>query len=229
MPPKRAALSQALRDAFTEETSFSLVEKWATETLGKLQQLTESARGQRAAIANAKYAHSNASTTPTNVLQLLQQYQAVASDVFQSAEQIRTVISIRIPELKEEDNLGVGVQMTVLKMLDTLQSKLLGGSGGDKDSASMAAGMHVAREYLSSRGGVEDKLLGKSSDDKKDEGGSKAPSVLLELQQTDHDVLLKVELATLQLSTLLRSLINAYALNWKKLIQPRNSMDKMVS
>ncbi|KAH9597456.1 Proteasome activator PA28 [Trypanosoma melophagium] len=245
MPPKRLVHAQSLRDAFTETDSCAAVENWATVTITRVEQLVQRAAAQRAAVRQLAYNRNNAEHTPEEIIAILQDYQAICQHVFSEAELVRTVIAIRIPELKEEDNLGVAVQHAVLKMLDELQTKITSGSGGgDKsgggNSVPSLAGMFTLREYLSTRGTLEDKLLGKAEEGKSDKekskgtekeetGGSRSPSLLLELKQVDGDVMLKVELAGSQLTTTLRSFVNAYALNWKKLIQPRTGSDHMVS
>ncbi|ORC84670.1 proteasome activator protein PA26 [Trypanosoma theileri] len=249
MPPKRLVYAQSLRDAFTETDSCAAVENWATVTISRLEQLVQRVAAKRASIQQSLYTRANAEHTPEEVVALLQEYQSICHCVFSEAELIRTVIAIRIPELKEEDNLGVVVQHAVLKMLDELQNKTIGGGGGDKNSGggvASAAGMYSLRDYLSTRGGLEDKLLGKAEENNKDKSkdnnnnnnnnnegekamGSKSPSLVLELKQVDADTLLKVELAGTQLTSTLRAFVNAYALNWKKLIQPRTGNDHMVS
>lgn len=234
MPPKRVAMAQSIRDAYTEETSCAEIERWSGPILSSLEGTAKAARSMRQEILKQTYTADAAAKSETSIITALRQYQEVGHDIYLSAETIRTVIACRIPELKEEDNLGVGVQTAVLKMIDGLQDKLAGGGSGDKGGSSGVINMFSTRDYLSARGGIEDKLLGKPADGDKKEGekkeGTKAPSVVLELQQLDADILLKLELSATQISTVVRSLINAYALNWKKLIQPRNSIgDKMVS
>ncbi|KEG09879.1 proteasome activator protein PA26 [Trypanosoma grayi] len=231
MPPKRVAHAQALRESFTEANSCAVVERWATETIGHALQVAQEAAKHRGEAQAATYTSSNAQKTPQQVVDVLQRYQSLCHCVFTDAEQVRTVIAVRIPELKEEDNLGVAVQNAVLKMIDEIESKATGGSGGEKSGGVAApAGMYSLREYLTTRGGVEEKIIGKP--DEKTGGssaGSKSPSVLLELRQVDADALMKVELAAMQLATVLRSFVNAYALNWKKLIEPRSISSHMVS
>ncbi|KAL7702329.1 proteasome activator protein pa26 [Lotmaria passim] len=221
MPPKRAAMAQAIRDAFTEDASLEVVDKWSSKTVADLESRAQNARDARAALLAEPYSTAAAEAVPQSVISSLREYQEHLHDIFRSAETIRTVIACRIPEQKAEDNLGVEVQMTVLKMVDSLEGKVIG-SGGDKDGgAPGVSGMYAAREYLAARGAAEDKILGKAGDDGK-KTKSTAPSVLLELQQIDADALLKLELSATQVATSIRAFVNAYALNWKKLIQPRS-------
>lgn len=228
MPPKRAALAQALRDAYPEDVSATAVEQLATKTLAAADTYLNNIRAARVAIINKNYTAQDAVQTPKDIVEALRQYQDFAHEAYLTVEQVRTVVVIRAPELKEEDNLGVAVQIAVLKMLDSLQSKLLG--GGDKEGVSAAMGLYGLKEYLSARSAVEEKLLGKPAEDGKPAQGTKAPSATLELRQVDADALLKAEIATVQMTTQLRALINVYALNWKKLIQPRSSgSDRMIS
>ncbi|CBH15376.1 proteasome activator protein pa26, putative [Trypanosoma brucei gambiense DAL972] len=231
MPPKRAALIQNLRDSYTETSSFAVIEEWAAGTLQEIEGIAKAAAEAHGAIRNSTYGRAQAEKSPEQLLGVLQRYQDLCHNVYCQAETIRTVIAIRIPEHKEEDNLGVAVQHAVLKIIDELEIKTLGsgeksGSGG----APTPIGMYALREYLSARSTVEDKLLGSvDAESGKTKGGSQSPSLLLELRQIDADFMLKVELATTHLSTMVRAVINAYLLNWKKLIQPRTGSDHMVS
>lgn len=240
MPPKRAALAQALRDAYPEDTSCGVIEAFAGDSLQRVEAYIEKVNGARDHIRNAEYVAAKHAAAPNAaVLALLQEYQQIAEATFLASDKVRTVISIRIPELKEEDNLGVAVQRAVLREIDALQAALLGGGGGgssgDREGGSSGGsapvGMFAARDYLASRGAIEDKLLGKpgGENEEKTSGASRAPSTLLELKQLDNDVLLKIQLAAVQLATRIRAFINTYALNWKKLIQPRTQNDKMVA
>lgn len=242
MPPKRLAYAQGLRDAFTESHSCAVVERWATETIPRVEQLAHGAAAGRAAIAQkGAYTRADAEQTPGPVLSVLREYQAVCHNVFHDAEAIRTVIAVRVPELKEEDNLGVAVQHAVLRLLDDVENKTLGAaaggnSGGERSSGVRApTGVYALQEYLAARSEVEEKLLGDSAKGKEEDnkgsakGGHASPSMLLKLQQVDADALMKVELAAVVLLTTLRSFVNAYALNWRKLIEPRTSTDRMVS
>ncbi|KPI86334.1 putative proteasome activator protein pa26 [Leptomonas seymouri] len=221
MPPKRAAMAQAIRDSFTEDSSLEVVDRWFTQVVADLEARAKNAHDARATILATDYTAGAASTVPQNVIVALRAYQEQLHDIFRSAETVRTVIACRIPELKSEDNLGVEVQMAVLKMLDSLEAKVMG-SGGDKDGGAPAvSSMYATRDYLAARGTAEDKILGKAGDDDK-KSKSAAPSVLLELQQIDADALLKLEMSATQIATSIRAFVNAYALNWKKLIQPRS-------
>lgn len=230
MPPKRGALAQAIRDTFTEEASLAVVEEWSSKVVSDLEARASNAHHAWLGVLAKPYTADAAETVPVTVVASLREFQGQLHDIYRAAETIRTVIACRIPELKAEDNLGVEVQMTVLKMIDSLEGKLLGSSSGDKEGgAPGVAGMYAAREYLAARGSVEDKVLGKVSDDDK-KTKSAAPSVLMELQQIDADALLRLELSATQISTQIRSFINAYAVNWKKLIQPRsNASEKSIS
>lgn len=222
-------MAQAIRDAFTEDSSLEVVDQWSSKVVTDLATRAQNAHAARAAVLAANYNTDAAAAVPQNVIASLRDYQEQLHDIFRAAETIRTVIACRLPELKAEDNLGVEVQMAVLKMVDSLEGKVMG-NGGDKDGGSPGvSGMYAAREYLTARGAAEDKILGKAGDEDK-KTKSAAPSVLLELQQIDADALLKLELNATQVATSIRAFVNVYALNWKKLIQPRSGGgDKSIS
>ncbi|CAD2214602.1 proteasome activator protein PA26 [Angomonas deanei] len=223
-PVKRGAMAQKLRDTYTEDLSLAQVHQWSEHSTQELDQFITEVSKARQELGKQP---AGAAATPTAVLQLLQRYQQLGKSVFEAVEQIRLVIAIRIPERKEEDNLGVAVQFAVLGSLDTIQNALVKGSSeGKEGGASLPCGVFVAREYLKERGAVEEKVLGDGKEEKK----KVPPSALLELQQIDTDYLLRVEMAALHVSVLLKAFINSYALNWKKLIDPRNSSrDRMVA
>ncbi|KAK7194679.1 proteasome activator protein pa26 [Novymonas esmeraldas] len=222
-------MAQAIRDAYNEELSLAVVEEWSAKLIADLEARRDNALHARRTILAKPYTAEAAASVPISVLASLREYQEQLREIHRAAETIRTVIACRIPELKAEDNLGVEVQLTVLKMIDSLQSKVLGASGGKEGGAPSVPGVNATREYLTERGSVEDKVLGKAGDDDK-KTKSAAPSVLVELQQIDADALLNLEISTTQICTQLRSFINAYALNWKKLIQPRsNAGEKSIS
>ncbi|RNF05189.1 putative proteasome activator protein pa26 [Trypanosoma rangeli] len=232
MPPKRLAYAQALRETFTEAESCAVVERWATEAVGHLERVAQHAAVQYASVQEAAYTSGNVNQTPAGIMSVIRDYQSLCLGVYRDAEVVRTVVSVRLPEIKEEDNLGVAVQHAIVRMLDELQNKTLGNGGsGEKNSGVKAqTGVYALREYLEARSGVEEKLLGKPGDgNEKAKESSKSPSLLLELRQVDADALLKVELSAMQLVSSMRSFINAYALNWKKLIEPRTGGDRMVS
>lgn len=228
MPPKRAQLLQSIRDAYPEDLAAAVIEQWVTEAIPKLEGGAQAASALRGTVSAA-----SPLTTPAEILKTLEAYQSMCHSVYLGATRIRTVIATRIPEYKEEDNLGVAAQSAFLKLLDGLEGRLLGG-GGEEKSSPAPANLFALKAYLAARSAVEEKLLGKPSDESASKGaasggGSKSPSALLELKQTDIDALLKVELAAAQLASQLRTIVNAYILNWKKLIQPRSSNDRMMS
>ncbi|EAN97792.1 proteasome activator protein PA26, putative [Trypanosoma cruzi] len=129
MPPKRLVHAQDLRDAFPEEESCGVVERWATNLVSQVAKIAEQAGSQCASIQGTKYTCDNAEKVPEEVMSMLFNYQSACRRIYYDAEVIRTVISVRIPELKEEDNLGVAVQHAVLKMLEEIQNKTLGAGG----------------------------------------------------------------------------------------------------
>lgn len=222
-------MAQAIRDAFPEEASLAVVDEWSSKAIANLEARATNAQHARKAVLSKTYTTNDAAAVPISVVGSLREYQEELHDIYRAAETVRTVIACRVPELKAEDNLGVEVQMTVLKMIDLLEGKVMGGSGDKEGGAPGVAGMFATRDYLGARGSAEDKLLGKAGEDDK-KTKSSAPSVLMELQQIDADALLKLELSATQLATQLRSFVNAYALNWKKLIQPRsNTSEKSIS
>lgn len=231
MPPKRAVLIQTIRDAYNEDASYAAIEAWTNTAIAQGEAVLQSATAAREGVEHASYsAPGSARSTPQPVLDVLRSFRAFAREAYIATERIRTVIGIRVPEIKEEDNHGVNVQMTVLCLLDSFEAKL-SGAGGDKEcKAGSAAGVFIVKDYLSSRSGVEEKILGKAGgsgegQDKPSEG-TRAPSAILELQQVDADVMLRIELAMSQILTCMRCLINVYVLNWKKLIQPRVNMNE---
>nr|CCC93544.1 putative proteasome activator protein pa26 [Trypanosoma congolense IL3000] len=222
---KRFAHVQTMRDAMTEQTSWSVIDTWANNTIEALQKISASAAQARSSIQGTSYRLSHAEETPVSTVDLLRQYQTLCHDIYCDAQLVRSVIMIRIPDHKEEDNLGVAVQMEVLKLIEGLEGKLL--PSGEKSSS--VGGVFCLRDYLATRATVEEKLLGSSNAGSEGKKGSKAPSLLLELREIDMDALLKVEFAATHLCAVLRGLVTSYTLNWKKLMQPRTGNDYMIS
>ncbi|CCW71912.1 unnamed protein product [Phytomonas sp. Hart1] len=246
MPPKRAALVKSLREAFPEDRSFAEVERWGSSTIDEFNGLLRELLPAREAIFRETYSvPSSAEATPEKLLNLLHRYEALSLKVWVAAEEIRNMIELRIPEFKEEDNLGVAVQAAVLSKLDKFQNAI-SGDDGEKEAVKSAAGIFSSKKYLASRASIEEKLLPKpkkASDEEKNNAKGKdknaedasatedvkAPSAILELKQLDYDMLVKLELGIRHLQTRLRGFVNTYVLNSKKLIQPRTNTDGMVA
>ncbi|EPY37191.1 proteasome activator protein PA26 [Strigomonas culicis] len=241
MPPKRATMVQELRECYTEEYSLAEIREWSTRIIKEIDALTDKAselQGEIEKLVPATAYRAEVLQQPAvRIMPLLREYQALCRAVFNSAEKVRLVIMIRVPEHKEEDNLGVAVQQAVLRALDALQNRMVKGSNASSEketsSASSAAGMFLLRDYLGARVKVEAAILngGAPSDEEQaTRGKAVAPSSYTELQQLDIDTLYKVELASRQLSTAVKAFINTYVVNWKKLIDPRNGAnDRMVA
>ncbi|KAH8607990.1 putative Proteasome activator pa28 beta subunit [Trypanosoma vivax] len=225
MQRKCSALVQGLRDAFPETKAWATVNNWAATTIQEVEQLSAQAASVRLAVLNSTYSKSNAEETPANIVQLLQQCQELYYRLFCDTETIATVIGVRVPEHKEEDNLGVAVQMAAFEALGKLQSALAKIDGNDNETSSI----FMARNYMATRGKVEERLLGKVSDDGGKRESSRSPSALLELRQVDADAMLGVQLSTARIARLLRSLVTVYVLNAKKLIQPRSTSEHMLT
>lgn len=218
-------MAQALRDSITEDQSLAQVTQWYETTIGQLEKV----QGKAAALKESQGALGG---PPTELLELLHEYQALAKDIFVSIEKIKAVVLVRVPEIKTEDNLGVEVQMTFLRQLGAVQDKLSGSGGGEKEGGggALVAGLFFLDKFLEDRCEIEAKAMGTPASPAKETSARQPPaSSKLRLKQVDQDAALKVQLATMQLATLLRGFVNSYALNFKKLIMPRENNNKMVS
>lgn len=216
MPPKALAKNvKELREQFSEEGAVSVVERWASQSIPLLVQYAAAASTLQETVAART---ADATTVPADVLELLDLLLNAQSSIVADLQSIRSTVLIRIPEMKEEDNLGVNVQITALKQLDEVEKHIVGGekSGGY---------LSYKKDYLVARAAVEEKLLPTG----KDAEPSKAPSQLLALRQTDVDAVVGARIALLKLATSLRGLVTIISENAKKLINPRNlGGDRMI-
>lgn len=211
MPPKMSAVVKELRDQFSQDNAAQIVEAWATKVI-------PTADASAAAAAGIQFASPAELAPPAAVLELLDHLQSLQASVVADLYVIRATVAVRVPEMKEEDNLGVAVQMSALKQIDDLEKELL---GGDKATG---ATVEFKQGYLGKRASVEEKI----SPSGKDATPSLAPSFALQLKQIDHDAVIAARLALLKLSGSLRAFVNLYAENSKKLINPRNVNDRMI-
>lgn len=210
MPPKMVSLVKEVRDQFPLENANAIVENW-------LKVVIPTATNAASAATQISLVVSQAPPQPVvEALHLLQSLQAsVVADLYT----LISTIGTRIPEMKEEDNLGVSVQVAVIKQLQSVENELL---GGDK---SVGATLNFKVSYLASRAAVEEKL----NPTGKDAQPSQSASLQAQLLQIDTDALLSSRLAFLKLANSLRNLSVAVIENSKKLINPRNVNDRMVS
>jgi hypothetical protein len=211
MPPKTAVLLKELREKFPADAAGAVVESWATTIIPQLETIG-------ASVQNFQLPE-NLTQPPAALLEILDTLRLTQSSVVVDLQTIRSTIVVRIPEMKEEDNLGVSVQINVLKMLDEVEKQIL-----DSEKSQLASIGYKA-SYLGSRASIEEKL----NPSGKDAQPSNAPSVKLQLQQVDRDAALITYLTAAKLSTSLRALVTVYAENAKKLVNPRVSNDRMLS
>jgi hypothetical protein len=223
MPPKSVStLSQKLTEArgvFSDEVAVAIVEQWASLCAVTLSQ---SEAGAKEVASNVFARAAAPEETPQDVVEVLRVLHSTYSNLYSELQIVRSAVGIRIPEIKEEDNLGVNVQLLVLKEIEELEKRLLGG-GAD---ASSAPTINFPREYYAARTAIEEKLLGTG---KPDEKPSMSPSLRRQLQQLDYDTMVKAALAFAGLAARLRSIVSAFTLNSKKLMNPRSSNDRMIS
>jgi hypothetical protein len=219
MPPKSlVAPLKAFRDAFTEDLITNLNVAWTVELIPQLDTAAADATTILAAVAGRT---ADPAAVPADVLGYLRGLQGAVLRALTDLQSLQTAIKIRIPEIKEEDNLGVNVQLTYLKVLSEAEQALLGG-----EKSKSPATLSLVRDYLSARAEVEAKLLEKEKEGK--EPSPKAPSLLLALSAVDSSAVETAALGALKLSSTLRSIVVLYAENSKKLINPRTSNDRMI-
>ncbi|CUG87963.1 proteasome activator protein pa26, putative [Bodo saltans] len=211
MPPKTAVLLKELREKVPADAAAAVVESWATTTIPQLEAVG-------ASVQNFQLP-ADLSQPPAALLEILDTLRLTQSSIVVGLQTIRSTIVVRIPEMKEEDNLGVSVQINALKMLDEVEKQIL-----DSEKAQLASIGYKA-SYLGARASIEEKL----NPSGKDAQPTKAPSAALQLQQVDRDAALIAYLTAAKLSTSLRALVTVYAENAKKLVNPRVSSDRMLS
>ncbi len=226
MPPKAVTvLSQKLaesRGVFSDEVATAVVEQWATLCAVTL---TQAEQGAYVVASNVFARAANAEEVPQDVSEVLRVLHTTYSALFSELQVVRSAVAVRIPEIKEEDNLGVNVQLLVVKEIEDLEQRLAGG----KEPTGLPT-VNFTREYFAARAAIEEKILAPSKDaEGKDQGPSKSPSLRRQLQQLDYDAAIKSALAFAALASRLRSLVTAFTLNAKKLMNPRSSNDRMIS
>jgi hypothetical protein len=224
MPPKTASVLALklleTRTGFSDELATSIVEKWAERCSTTLVHAETAA--QTAAANTLARGAAVPEEVPADVADVLSTLHSTYSNLYAELQTVQSAIVVRVPEIKEEDNLGVNVQLLVLKELGDLEKRILGG-GADSSSAPT---INFPREYYAARAAIEEKLLGSG---KPDEKPSASPSLRRQLLQLDYDTLVKAALAFAGLASRLRSVVAAFTLNSKKLMNPRSSNDRMIS
>lgn len=220
MPPKAKVLLQALAATYPEAQAQSIVERWAEN----LSSLLESSAAAAEVAESLKTVDASLAACPPQNVELLTRYTAVLEGVARDTVFLKGAITVRIPEMKEEDNLGVNVQHAVLAHLAQLERKILGGEGSSKDAGSAAAfpGLDCKASYFAARAAIEEDLL-------KEKEPVKSPSTRRHLQQCDADCATKISLAYASLHMSMSSLIVMWVNNSKKLMNPRNTSDRMIA
>ena len=154
---------------------------------------------------------SKATETQAFIDENLEEYRAELFKLSQDVCTIKQSIQIRIPEIKEEDN------------LNGFESQLTSGSAGDKGQ-DKAAILPLAgkREYHGARAAIEEKMnpVGKDAEP------SKAPSYQRQLNQLDMDIATRMSLSWSALHRATLNILVAYSNNQKKLVAPRIVSDR---
>jgi hypothetical protein len=188
--------------------------------------------------------HSTAEQVPA---ELLKEFDTLHQQVWEFVDAIidmKTFISLRIPEIKEEDNMGVNVQWTVIKDLNRIEEVLTGGSNGGGGGAPWArseikgaaarAPLYAKGDYLESRFHAEKKFFGKKDKKKEGEEASaaeehKAPSAALLVAQVDREWADKIVWQYKSMIQLRTQLYTAAKQNMKKITDPRGHKDSHAS
>lgn len=159
---------------------------------------------------------------PAPVIDALMRYRMDLQNIAKDLYILRGAVLLRIPEIKEEDNLGVNVQLQVLSQIKSFASSVTGsnGSSSGKDespSASSLPSVGLVKEYLAARASIEEKLLGTSEK----EGPSKSQSLVQQLVIFDSDAVARLSRGYRELILQQQFLISSMTLNYKKLYAPR--------
>lgn len=157
---------------------------------------------------------------PAAVLEAVLAYRANLQNLAKDLTTLRSAILLRIPEIKEEDNLGVNVQLQVLAQIKAFNANVTGGaSSGKEDSSSSGTSFPsvcVAKDYLSARAAIEEKLLGSEKD-----GPSKSVSLLQQLSFYDADTVARLSRGYREVLLQQQYIVSCMTLNYKKLYAPR--------
>merc|ERR1711976_56374 len=133
---------------------------------------------------------------------------------------LRTYVSSRVPEMKEEDNAGVRIQETVLEILGKILGSSYGGGGDDKGSGRGLLVKPSKYKYLKERGGIEKDLNDKD----------KEPSASLKasLDAYDAEQVRALSLAWRELASTRFFIVSQVQKNKEKIEQPRGDANPLV-
>ena len=223
MPPKglKGKIAEIKAEMLPEANMLTIADNWATTIIPQFTAKASSAFEISTAVSARE---ASATEVPADVIECVSGLRADSVNLLNNINTLRASILIRIPEIKEEDNLGVNVQILVIKQLEKAEKMMLSGGGGGDDAATPFPALSFKKDYFAARAAIEEKVLGSG----KDGEPSKSPSVKLQLQQLDADTAARVGIAYNTLLTTIMTLIAAYAHNNKKLIAPRVDSDRMI-
>lgn len=139
------------------------------------------------------------------------------SFIIQLADELRSIraeIMINMPEIKPEDNLGVEVQLAVIKVISDLEKAL---QGGAKDEITGIAPVSFATSYFKERATIEEKAIGTG----KDAEPSKSESLKIQAALFDADLVSRLAGSYNEIAVQLPFVVATVAQNMKKIMNPR--------
>ena len=141
-------------------------------------------------------------------------YRSFLIELIDDLRSVRSDITICMPEIKPEDNLGVEVQVAVIASISNLEKAI---QGGGKDEVTGIAAVSFPTAYFKERATIEEKALGTG----KDAEPSKSESLKIQAALFDADMISKLSASYKELAVQLPYIIACIAQNMKKLMNPR--------
>ena len=196
------------------------------ELLDKVPSYVAAAKTVREAGAPAlDAAHAaDLAAPPKPLLDALDAFRVEVEFVVKVLNAASLFIHSRVPEMKEEDNAGVMIQMQVLETLGDLRKVFEQGVKGKDSGATRFVSLKYKLDYLTARAELEEKL----NPSGKDAQPSKSASLKLALVEQDKMALADVAASYLALRRYALSLVSAFTKNIEKLAMPRRNSVGMI-
>jgi hypothetical protein len=209
----------------------AFIEVLAEERINQYREKAKEVKALAATFAAA--APTPAGPPPAVLLAAMEELRTESIKFVDGLNALRNLIIVRTPEIKEEDNAGVAIQMAFAELVDGY-SDVLTGAGGKKDSS--GGGLSLVpigfkKDYLAARVAAEEKVLGRQDKEETDGGSSinkQTPSSLAALAQVDTEACFKVSNGFYKLHQASLLLVVGFTRNANKILNPRRTGSSMI-
>lgn len=206
------------------------------ELLDKVPQYIQSAKAARELNLQAEYAKLEdgdaTKAPPAAVLAAIEAVRMETEFVIKAMNAVSLYIFTKMPEIKEEDNAGVAVQMHVMETIGQVKAICETGSGGGKSADPRFCALGFKLSYLKARGEMEEKLNPKKEkEEKKDDKDAapaspvapafKSPSARMAIEEFDRNAMADVAATYMQLRRMGTMAARTFTINIEKVACPR--------